>query len=164
MKKSLLRNIAVITTVGSVLTLLWGAGSALAQEVCPNPLPTCTSSGLLSDLAAASYACTGVKTGSDGTTKTEILLLTSNGTGGVIGKQAQNKNSTDPSTYSDFSPIPAGTTYCVNSDDTGYITPTAGNGCPIAFVIDNGGAGSKTEVRLISTQENKAETIVCKKQ
>jgi hypothetical protein len=162
MKKTLLKNITMSITAASILTLLCVHGSAFA-ETCPNPLPNCTSSGPLADLSGK-FACTGVKTGSDGIVRTELLLLNVNGGGGLSGTQAQNQNSTDPSTYSDFAPIPSGTIYCVNTDDSGYITPPAGNGCPLAFVIDNGGAGVRTEVRLLSTQQNRAEAIVCKKQ
>lgn len=164
MKKMLLKKMCGGIMGASMLTLLGISGPALAQtgNTCPSPLPTCTSSGLLSDFAAGTYACTGVKTNSDGQTKTSLLIITSNGAGSLTGKQAQNTNAPDPSTYKDFSAISA--TYCVNTDDTGYLTPGGNSGCPIAFVLDNGGAGPRTEARLIDSTENTAEAVVCKKQ
>ncbi len=135
--------------------------SAIAQfaPVCPSPLPTCSSSGPLSDLPAGSYACTGVTTRSDGIVKGEIVLVTSDGAGNISGKSAQNKNDSVGTTFKDFSQISS--TYCVNTDDTGYITPSpTSNGCPLAFVIDSG----RTEARLLSTEENQAQVLACKKQ
>jgi hypothetical protein len=146
-------GIAVFTLV-VCLGASWQRGLASAAT-CPSPAPTCTTSGALTDLSA-SYACTSVRTDSDGTVKTAILLVNSlgNGTGSVL--IAQNDNSTSTTTYQDFTAQTFN--YCVNTNDTGYLTPTGE--CPVAFVIDDG----KTEVRLLNSAENRAELLTCKKQ
>lgn len=156
------RNGLIIGLVAAV-ALLRSAGTVRAQgtPTCPNPQPVCSTAGNLADLTGT-FVCTVVEATSQGQTSTAVIAITSNGTGGITGSQASNSNASGNTTYQDFSSLNggAGITYCLNTNDTGYVFPSGTSSCPLALVIDNG----KTEVRLIGTTENDAMAIVCNKQ
>jgi len=138
----------------AALLLFWGASAIWAQSSCP-PLPTCTSTGSLSDLSGT-FVCTEIQISSNGVAGTGILSVTSAGDGtlSTVLMARNSNNSSETTTYHDFS-SQGSATYCLNIDDTGYVFPS--NGCPLALVIDNG----KTEIRLLDSTENNAQAVVC---
>lgn len=156
------RNGLILGLVAAV-ALLQSAGTLWAQSspTCPNPLPTCSTAGNLTDLNGT-FVCTQVEATSQGQINTAVTSIISNGAGGITGTQASNSNTSGSTTFQDFSALNGGgaITYCLNTNDTGYVFPSGSGSCPLALVIDNG----KTEVRLISTNENDASAIVCNKQ
>jgi hypothetical protein len=164
MKRMLLPKLLALAVPSFLfLAVLWPCGSgtpALADGVCPSPAPSCTSSGTLGTLSGT-FTCTMIGTRSDGVVKAQLILVDADGSGSMSVSMVSNSNDSSTSaTFGDFS-APITASYCINSDNTtGYITPPSGNGCPLAFVIDNGNA----EVRLLNSDEQRAETGVCHKQ
>ena len=145
--------------VSTLLCLLFVRGPGWAQTVCPSQTLNCSSKGSLADFSG-SFACTVVQAGVY-VQKVNLALLTSDGNGNISGKSASDKNDPDTiGTFKDFSNQAVSATYCVNSDDTGYLFPTSGlAGCPLAFVIDRG----KQEVRLLSSASPAAILLTCRK-
>lgn len=132
------------------------AGAA-AGPTCPSPAPTCTSSGTLSNFAFGTYGCTLITTNSAGGVQVQLLTITSDGAGNISGQAATNSNNPSGTTFSTFTALTTGATYCLNTDDTGYIF-LAGGGCPLALAIDF----FREEVRLIDTTENQAGAMTCR--
>lgn len=146
------------------LALLWrNGGEVNAAATCPSPVPSCTSSGTLSDLIG-DFACTLVGTYSDGSVHVSLLELEFNGDGtGTALNQSSNNNSTG-NTFSSWA-SPGALTYCLNTDAgalqtapsaTGFLT-LPGAACPIAIIIDDG----EDEVRLLDSSLNRALVGVC---
>jgi hypothetical protein len=138
-------------------------GVANAGGVCPSPTPSCTSSGSNQGDLSGTFACSQVETHSDSTVKVAVSLITADGSGNITLLQAGNSNQTSPTTFQDFATL-TGISYCVNTDDTGYLFPPGGGGCPLAFIIDNGNGTAHSEVRLMDSTENRAVLLTCKKQ
>ena len=141
-----------------------GIGPAAASEVCPSPLPNCATAGSAS-LLSGSFACVAGGADSDGSQKSTILLLTftspASGTGTFTGEAANNSNSGTSGTYNDFPANTIAGSYCINADNvTGYLLPSAGNGCPVAFGLASG----DTLLRLIDSSENRENALVCRHQ
>lgn len=136
-----------------------GVANAQSTSNCPSPAPACTSTGSLADFKGGTYACSGVQTDSTNTTSVGITLITSTGSGGLTVLEAKNNNSTSTTTFQDFA-TETGITYCVNTDDTGYVFSLTG--CPMAFIIDNGNGTARSEVRLMDSTENIAKLVTCK--
>ncbi|HLH76641.1 MAG TPA: hypothetical protein VKV28_07540 [Candidatus Binataceae bacterium] len=149
-------NVFVLGLVAA-LALPWSTGPVWAQSTCPSSVPTCDTNGNPADLSGT-FICTVVSVNPTGRVSSGVVTVTSNGAGSITGSQANNNNGSSSTTYSDFAALP-GSTYCLNTNDTGYVFPSGG-GCAMALVIDNG----KTEVRLIDTTENNASALVCNKQ
>jgi len=159
------RAIALLLLSFAFVCVVFGStrsgGVANAQSSsnnCPSPAPGCSPGGTPTDLNG-NYACSQVKTDSSGQVSVSIMLLTSKGAGTVSSTQAKNNNGTSTTTFQDFT-TQTGIPYCVNTHDTGYLLPAAGNGCPVAIIIDNG----KSEVRLMDSTENAAKLMTCRKQ
>ncbi len=137
-----------------------GVANAQSTSNCPSPAPTCTSTGALTDFQGT-YACSEVETDSTNTTTVGITLITSEGTGSLTVLAAKNNNSTSTTTFQDFK-TSTGISYCVNTDDTGYAFSPADNGCPMAFIIDNGNGTAHSEIRLLDSTESTAKLVTCK--
>ncbi len=148
--------LAIAPAVVLTLATLMASRTEVGATNCPSPAPTCSSAGSLTDLSGT-YGCTEVSTDSTGTVSVQLLKLDADGAGNITGKSASNSNAAG-NTFSDFSALAAGATYCLNSDDTGYIFPTGD--CPLALVIDD----FLGEVRLIKTAENFAGAMTCRAQ
>lgn len=150
----------VISLMSAVaLLLVWQIAAAGASgPTCPSPAPSCTSSGSLGDLSGT-YACTLITTNSAGGTQVQLLTITSDGEGDISGQVASNNNNASGTTFSTFTALTTGATYCLNTDDTGYIF-LAGGACPLALAIDF----FQEEVRLIDTTENQAGAMTCRTQ
>ena len=132
-------------------------GGACAQT-CPSPTPACTtsSSSTLAELDGT-YVCTQISTDSFNVVSSAVQVVTLSGTGDFsVAKQAQNNNSGDTTTYSDFAPGGSGT-YCLNAARNGYLFPAGF--CPLAMVVDDSGK----EIRIIDTTENNAGAILCQR-
>lgn len=91
---------------------------------------------------------------SDGT-HASVAVITSDGVVNVSLNMAKNDNTSAATTFGDFAPQTG--KYCLNADDTGYITNLSGGGCPLAIVVNN----FYGEVRLLDTTQNRAEVGVC---
>jgi hypothetical protein len=147
-----------------VISLMAAAAILLASQIagaaagptCPSPAPTCTSIGMLSDFSSGAYGCTLITTNSAGGVQVQLLSITSDGLGNISGQVASNNNNPSGATFSTFTAF-TGATYCLNTDDTGYIF-LAGGGCPLALAIDF----FQEEVRLIDTTENQAGAMTCR--
>jgi hypothetical protein len=164
MKARVIRKARVISLVAtaSMLLVLLGRGSpqiaaAVAGPICPSPAPSCTSGGTLSDFYAGTYGCTLITTNSAGAVQVQLLAITSDGAGDISGQAAVNNNNASGTTFSDFTALTTGATYCLSPNDTGYIF-LAGGACPLALVIDY----YSEEVRLIDTTENQAGAMTCR--
>lgn len=127
---------------------------------CPAPLPNCTSKGTLTNLSGQ-FGCTGIETGSTGNVEVEVILVNSDGAGNLTSiKIATNQTMGTGATFQDFQTV-TGATYCLNTDNTGFIfLPAVSGDCPLALVIDS----TNKEGRLIGTSNNKAEAVVCRQQ
>ena len=157
------RVISLMATASMLLVLL-GRGSpqiagAAAGPTCPSPAPSCTTSGTLSNFYSGTYGCTLITTNSTGGVQVQLLTITSDGAGNISGQAAVNNNNPSGTTFSGFTALTTGATYCLNTDNTGYIF-LAGGGCPLALVIDY----YSEEVRLIDTTENQAGAMTCRTQ
>lgn len=130
--------------------------SAQAGGTCPSPLPSCSTNGQLTELGPATYGCTEVGTEAV-VVKSHLNAISPDGAGNFTGVLAGNKNDIGANTYRDFTPISG--TYCVNTDNTGYLFPNFGTGCPITFVVAGGG----TQIRLLDTSQPNADVWVCRK-
>ncbi len=152
-----MKTISIVAAVVFSIASTYPGRSVYAATTCPSPAPKCTSSSsaTLKGLAGP-FGCLGSGTKPNGIDKVSILLVTFDGVGHWTGKGAGNEDSASGNTFQDFSADSG--TYCVNSDGTGYIF--AGDSCPIAMVIDS----AKSEIRLIETQENQAQSTICGKQ
>jgi hypothetical protein len=107
-------------------------------------------------LGPATYGCTEVGTEAV-VVKSHLNAISPDGAGNFTGVLAGNKNDIGANTYRDFTPISG--TYCVNTDNTGYLFPNFGTGCPITFVVAGGG----TQIRLLDTSQPNADVWVCRK-
>jgi len=148
-----------------VISLMAAAAILLASQIagaaagptCPSPAPTCTSSGTLSDFPSGTYGCTLITSNSAGGVQVQLLTITSDGAGNISGQAATNNNNASGTTFSTFTALTSGATYCLNTDDTGFIF-LAGGGCPLALAVDF----FHEEVRLIDTTENQAGAMTCR--
>jgi len=148
-----------------VISLMAATAMLLASQIangqtCPSPAPSCSSSGTLTDFSGT-YSCTLVTTNSTGGVEVQLLTFNADGAGNISGGMgASNNNSSSGTTFSAFTAL-NNATYCLNTDDTGYIFKAAGSGgCPLALAIDD----SLSEVRLIDTTENTAGAMTCRAQ
>ncbi len=162
------RAIALLFLSFAFICVVFGSirngGVANAQSSsnnCPSPAPSCSSSGTLPHFTAGNYACSEVETDSTNTTTVGITLITSEGTGSLTVLAAKNNNSTSTTTFQDFK-TSTEISYCVNTDDTGYAFSPADNGCPMAFIIDNGNGTAHSEIRLLDSTESTAKLVTCK--
>lgn len=146
-----------LMAAAAMLLVSQTAGAAAVGPTCPSPAPSCTSSGTLSDFSPGTYGCTLITTNSAGGVQVQLLTITSDGQGDISGQAAVNNNNAAGTTFSAFTALTAGATYCLNTDDSGYIF-LAGGGCPLALVIDF----FQEEVRLIDTTENQAGAMTCR--
>jgi len=145
--------------VAAAILLAPQIAGAAAGPTCPNPAPTCTSSGTLSNFLAGTYGCTLITTNSTGGVQVQLLMITSDGAGNISGQVATNNNNPSGTTFSGFTALATGATYCLNTNDSGYIF-LAGGGCPLALAIDF----FQEEVRLIDTTENQSGAMTCRVQ
>ena len=143
--------------VAAAILLASQIAGAVAGPTCPSPAPICTSIGTLSDFPSGIYGCTLITTNSAGGVRVQLLSITSDGAGNISGQVASNNNNPSGTTFSTFTALTTGATYCLNTDDTGYIF-LAGGGCPLALAIDF----FQEEVRLIDTTENQAGAMTCR--
>lgn len=152
-------NARVISLMAATAMLLASqiAGAA-TSPACPSPAPSCSSTGTLTDFLGL-YGCTLVTTNSTGGVQVQLLTIDADGAGNISGQMASNNNSPSGTTFSAFTALAEGATYCLNTDDTGYIF-LAGGGCPLALAIDD----LLSEVRLIDTTENQAGAMTCRAQ
>src|ERR1039457_3684462 len=111
------------------------AAGVAAGPTCPSPAPSCTSSGTLSNFYSGTYGCTLITTNSAGGVQVRLLSITSDGAGNISGQVASNNINPSGTTFSTFTALTTGATYCLNTDDTGFIF-LAGGGCPLALAID----------------------------
>lgn len=148
------------------LAMVPAVGRAYAAATCPSPLPTCSSQGTNVEILNGTYGCTSVESHNDGTTHVGVLILTAAGLATINGSQASNSNQTSGSTYSDFSAQSFTATGCINADNTtGFITPSGGSACPLAFTAGSlNSSNFATQFRLMDTTEGRAVSIVCKLQ
>lgn len=137
-------------------------GTTQAADTCPSPLPNCTTSGTLANFTGT-FNCTGVQAKSSGVIGVELVVVTSNGAGTITNVTiAENKNdaAATPPTFEDFT-SQSGFTYCLNTNNTGFIFQPAGSGdCPLALIV----SPTNKEGRLISTANAKAQALVCRQQ
>ncbi|MGB3551599.1 MAG: hypothetical protein WA993_12960 [Candidatus Binatus sp.] len=166
MKARVIRKARVISLMvtASMLLVLLGRGSpqiagAAAGPTCPSPAPSCASGGNLPDFEEGTYGCTLITTNSAGGIQVQLLTITSDGEGDISGTAAVNNNNASGTTFSGFTALTTGATYCLNPNDSGYIF-LAGGACPLALVIDQ----YAEEVRLIDTTENQAGAMTCRAQ
>ncbi len=150
------RSFSIVPAIGLALATMMVARTGANALTCPSPAPTCSSSGVLSDFSGA-FACTWISTATTGELKVQLVTLNADGAGNISGTRASNSDGTG-STFVDFGPPASGATYCLNSDDTGYIFGLFG--CPWTLVIDD----TLGEVRLIETTETNAGAITCRAQ
>jgi hypothetical protein len=143
-----------------MLATLLAAGSGGARAgTCASPAPTCTSSGTFP--SGGNFRCTQVQTDSNGVVKVGLLLLTisaSTGTGTFTGEIIQNSNDANQTTT--FGKQAVSGNYCINTDNTGVIIPADVTACALVFALDNSGS----EMRVIESGEQKAATLVCRKE
>ncbi len=147
------RTLLIIPLV-IMIALLWQAGGGVGTALAACPAPTCASSVNQSDFTLGSWDCTVVGTRSDGT-HAAVFLIYSDGVVNVTLNQATNNSSSAATTFGDFTTQTG--KYCLNPDDTGYITNLSGGGCPLAIVVNS----VFGEVRLLDTTQNRAEVGVC---
>lgn len=153
-----LRLVAIAPALMLVLAAMTTPKLAVSAETCPSPAPSCSSAGTLSDFEGI-FGCTVVNTESTGEVKVDVLKLDADGAGNISGSVVSNSNGAG-STFVDFSAI-SGATYCLNTDDTGYVFGLSPlTACPLALIVDD----ALGEVRLIKSSENTAGAITCRLQ
>jgi hypothetical protein len=162
MKLTLPKSLVPAVIPVLIAVALCAGGSGAFAQTCPSAAPTCTGAGTVS---ATNFGCTEVSTDSSGGVKTELLSLSmssaSGGSGTFAAEASSNRN--DPTSTTTFKQQSLSGTYCISSDNvSGVFTPTGApsTSCWLVFVLDN----SQTEARLISTEEQKADAVVCRKQ
>lgn len=139
------------------LTALWTNGAEV-NAACPTP--TCSAGGNPGDFFGT-FGCTIVSTHSDGTVHVSLAQMVSDGQGNVTKfSTAVNANNASGTTFAPWAQQFTNGTYCLNSDDTGYVFPPAAFGCPFAIFIDISGF----EVRLLDSTQNTAGAAVCEQQ
>jgi len=163
-----MKRILLLVPLIIMLALLWrNGGEVNAASACPSRSPSCTSAGTSTDFEGT-VACTLVSTQSNGQVKVSLAQITSNGAGSITSFiTVNNNNAANGSTFTTWTSQGAGT-YCLNSDDTGFLFPASG--CPLALVLDATttntltGLTQATEARLLDTTQNTAGTAVCELQ
>lgn len=142
-----------------VLAVMCGS---VAQVNATCPTVSCASGGTNnSDIcddnsdASTTYGCTIVTTSSTGTVQTAVAYLTFDCSGGVSAYHQASNNNGSGTTFSNWASKGTTGTYCLNSDDTGYITPPSG--CPYAIMLD----AYASELRMLDTTPNTAGAGVC---
>ena len=150
-------NRTVFLILALTLATLWSSGAEV-NAACP--APTCTSSGNNGDFTGA-FGCTIVSTRSDGSVHVSLAQMTSDGSGHITKfTTVDNNNAASGSTFTTWTSQFTTGTYCLNTDDTGYIFPPPAFGCPFAIFIDISGF----EVRLLDSTQNRAGAAVCEQQ
>ncbi len=139
----------------ALAALLLLAPRAVQAQTCGNPA-TCSGEANPGNLSG-NYACIVVSANGGNQTKVSAATLSFDGGGIVALKSASNNNGATTGTYSDFAIQTL--QYCLNADNvTGVISLISGSGtCPLTFAVTNGG---KT-VRVISSEQNKLDEMVC---
>jgi hypothetical protein len=150
--------LAILPALALLIATMMAPKTGVGAETCPSPAPTCSSSGTPSDLFGT-FGCTVVTTDVTGEVTVDLMKLDADGAGNISGSIVSNSNGSG-STFVDFSPI-SGATYCLNTDDTGYMFGLGPlTACPVALIIDD----LLGEVRLIKTTETDAGAITCRAQ
>jgi hypothetical protein len=150
------RVLAIVPALALAILALTTPRTGFGAATCPSPAPSCSSSGTLSDFSGT-FGCTDVITFTTGQVEVDMLKLVSDGAGNISGSVVSNSNNTG-TTFTDFTAITAGATYCLNTDDTGYVFGVGG--CPFALIVDD----ALGEVRLMHTAEGVAGALVCRLQ
>jgi hypothetical protein len=150
------RLLAIVPALALLIVAFTTPRTGVSAATCPSATPSCTTSGTLSDFDGT-FGCTLVSTASTGTVTVQLLKLVADGAGNVSGAVVSNSNGSG-TTFTDFTALTEGATYCLNTDDTGYII--LASGCPLALVVDD----ALGEVRLIDTTENTAGAMTCRLQ
>ena len=154
-----------VFVVSLALAMLWGVGAEV-NAACPTV--SCPSGGTNNlDMCAynnydpTSFACTFVGTFSDSSVHTAVAFLTFDCDGNVTTYNATSNSNGTGTTFSNWASLGTNGTYCLKSDDTGYIFPPSATGsCPIAIVLD----ASQSELRTLDTTQNRAQVGVCEAQ
>lgn len=144
------RTVCLILLV--IATAVLASVGAEVNAACPTP--TCATSGDES-LLDGTFGCTLVSTASSGLVTVSVIQLNFDGLGDVSSAiQTTNKNAASGTTFVPWTSLGAGT-YCINTDQTGYIFPATG--CPMAYIVDT----ALTEIRTLDSTQNLASTAVC---
>ena len=138
------------------LAVLW-AYCAQVNAACPTP--TCSTSGDQGDFTGT-FGCTIVNTNSDSSVHVSLAQIISDGQGHITQFATATNSNTSGTTFSAWGTQWTTGTYCLNTDDTGYVFPPSGSGCPFAIFIDISGF----EVRLLDSTQNTAGAAVCEQQ
>ncbi len=156
-----MRRTLFLISLALALAMLWTNGAEV-NAACPTV--SCSSSTNIGDICddnygvATTFGCTFVGTFSDGSIHTTVAYLTFDCNGNITAYQATSNSNGTGTTFSNWASLGTNGTYCLNSDDTGYITPpSATGGCPIAIMLD----AYQTELRALDTTQNRAQVGVC---
>ncbi len=156
-----MRRTVFVISFALALTLLCSTGAEVNAVTCPTV--SCPSGGTNNgDICndnfddTTTFSCTFVGTFSDGSIHTTVAYLTFDCEGNVTAYQATSNTNTGGSTFSDWA-SQGTTTYCIKSDDTGYIFPPTAASCPISIVLD----ASQSEIRALDTTPDRAQVGVC---
>lgn len=141
--------------ISLALAVLW----SYAQVNAACPTPTCSTSGNPGDFTG-SYGCTIVQTQSNGSVHVVLAQIISDGQGHITTFTTSSNSNTSGTTFTPWTSQATTGTYCLNTDDTGYLTPPPAFGCPFAIFIDISGF----EVRLLDSTQNTAGAAVCEQQ
>jgi hypothetical protein len=153
-----MRRTLFLIPLALTLAVLWGNGAEV-NAACPTPAPTCTSSALGDFIGT--FGCTIVSTRSDGSVHVSLAQVVSDGSGHITKFTTVDNSNTSGTTFTPWTSQFTNGTYCLNTDDTGYIFPPAAfGGCPFAIFIDISGF----EVRLLDSTLNRAGAAVCELQ
>jgi hypothetical protein len=154
-----MRRLICVALGALALTILWNCGS-IANAACPTV--SCQNPGSLAPFAGT-FGCTFVTTLSNGQVNASLAQVTSDGNGNITSFiETTNNNNSSGSTFTPWPTSPTFTngTYCLNSDQSGYITPPPSFGCPFAIFVDITGF----EVRLMDSSPNTAGAAVCEQE
>jgi hypothetical protein len=148
------RVLAIVPALALLIVALTTPRTGVRAATCPSTTPTCTTSGTLSDFLGV-FGCTAVITFNTGQVEVDVLKIDADGNGGITGSIVSNTNGSG-TTFTDFTLI-TGATYCLNTDDTGYVLGV-GSPCAKALIIDD----ALGEVRMIGSDENEAQAVTCR--
>jgi len=152
-----MRRTVFLISLALVLAMLWRNGAEV-NAACPTP--SCATNTNVGDFLPGTYGCTIVSTRSDGSVHVSLAQMTSDGLGNITKFATVDNSNTSGTTFSTWTTQFTTGTYCLNTDDTGYIFPPASFGCPFAIFIDISGF----EVRLLDSTQTRAGAAVCEQQ
>jgi len=151
-----MRRTVFLILLALALAALWTNGAEV-NAACPTV--SCSAGGNPGDFTGT-FGCTIVSTRSDGSIHVSLAQITSDGNGNITAFTTVDNNNTSGTTFSPWTSQFTTGTYCLNSDDTGYIIPPVTYGCPFAIFIDI----SYYEVRLLDSTQNRSGAAVCELQ